>query len=108
VRSTRLLNAVMAVIYIIIVVAQFLRSPHSADSAEEVGRITGCIMIIVLAIGLPSWLAQEFRKGNPKAWSVQIAFSALGLLNCPLGTLINGYILSQWFRPDVKVWFGRS
>jgi hypothetical protein len=67
------------------------------------------------------WLNLNLKKGTPGAWTVQIAVSALIILNSLVnavtggsvvgglaGLAIHGYILSQWFSPETKAWFGRS
>lgn len=64
--------------------------------------------IYALFFGGAIWLNRALKKGAPAAWIVQIIFSALGLLGFPLGTIIHGYILSQWFKPETKAWFGQS
>ena len=53
------------------------------------------------------WLNRALKRGDANAWNVQIVVSALGLLAFPVGTLIHAYVLSQWFKPETKRWFGR-
>ena len=59
---------------------------------------------VFLAINI--WLNGALKKGVQAAWTVQLIMSILGLLAFPLGTLIYGYIPSQWFKPENKAWFG--
>jgi hypothetical protein len=54
------------------------------------------------------WLNINLKRGTRAAWTGQIVLSAFGLLGFPVGTLIHRYVLSQWFKPDVKAWFGQS
>lgn len=53
------------------------------------------------------WINRGIKKGARSVWAVQMILSVVGLLGFPIGTLIHGWILSQWFKPDVKAWFGR-
>ena len=57
---------------------------------------------------LSIWLNRAFKKGVRAAWTVQFVGSILGLCGFPIGTMIHGYILSQWSKPEVKAWFGMS
>ena len=59
-------------------------------------------------LGVNIWLNRALKAGKPAAHTVQTVLSCLGLLAFPLGTAIHIYILTQWFRPEVKAWFGRS
>lgn len=70
-------------------------------------KIAGVLFLVAL-MALVLWLNNALRKGVPVAWTVQIILSIIGLASFPLGTLIHGYILSQWFTPENKAWFGRS
>ena len=63
------------------------------------------VMVFVFAFFF--WLRKAIRQGAKGAWVSQIVLSGLGLLAFPLGTLVHGYILSQWFKPEVKAWFGQ-
>ena len=87
----------------------------------------GIIAVLLLAFfvalfAADIWLNQNFKKGAPAAWVLQIVLSSLSVLSLPIslltrggnpigsivGFLIHGYILSQWFKPETKAWFGRS
>lgn len=48
------------------------------------------------------------KNGAKPAWIIQIIISCLGLTGFPVGTLIHAYILSHWFKPETKAWFGKS
>lgn len=68
------------------------------------------------------WLNRNVKKRTPAAWVVQIVFSGIVIASQAwgmgqngangiagiIGILIHVYILSQWFKPEVKAWFGRS
>ena len=52
------------------------------------------------------WLLVGLKRGTKAAYYVQMILSIVGLIGFPIGTLINGYILATWFRPETKAWFG--
>lgn len=54
------------------------------------------------------WQRKALRRGGKGAWQLQVVLSVLGLLWFPIGTIIHGYILSQWSKPEVKAWFGQG
>ena len=66
------------------------------------------LVIFGVLLGINIWLNRALKRGASAAWVVQIIISVLGLLSFPVGTLIHGYLLSQWFKPETKAWFGRS
>jgi len=68
----------------------------------------GLALLYAVFLAISIWLNRALKKGVQAAWTVQIIVSVLGLLGFPLGTLIHGYILSQWFKPETKAWFGMS
>jgi hypothetical protein len=72
--------------------------------AEKAGGLIFCILFFAGML----WQRTGLRRGTGAAWTVQIVLSALGLLAFPLGTLVHGYILSKWFKPEVKAWFGQQ
>src|ERR1043165_8488816 len=67
-------------------------------------RLGGVIFYAVL-LALYVWLNRALKNGVPAAWTAQMILSILGLIAFPLGTLIHGYILSQWFKPENRAWF---
>lgn len=77
---------------------------------EKTDAIEKGIFVFVLALVwiFAIWLNRALKKGTPAGWTGQIIFSILGLLSFPIGTAIHGYILSQWFKPETKAWFGKS
>jgi hypothetical protein len=92
-------------LYIGLFVLAFIAGLMSKDSASE--KIGGLVIIsLILAVFI--WLNRALRLGTSAAWTVQLVASVVGLLAFPLGTLIHGYILSQWFKPETKAWFGRN
>ncbi len=54
------------------------------------------------------WLFVGLKRRNPAAWRVQIAPAVLGLLAFPLGTILHASILTRWFKPGTRAWFGRT
>jgi len=80
------------------------------------------LMAFFLALFIADvWLNRSFKKGVPAAWIVQIVLSGISVLSLPINLLsrggnpiggmigfaIHAYILSQWFKPETKAWFGR-
>ena len=80
----------------------------TSRSQESTSTKLGMFTFYVLLFAFLWWLNRAIKSGKPVAWTVQIILSILGLLAFPLGTLIHGYILSQWFKPETKAWFGHS
>ena len=68
----------------------------------------GLFVLYAALFGFQLWINRGIKKGTPAIWTVQMILSILGLVGFPIGTLIHGYILSQWFKPETKAWFGRS
>jgi hypothetical protein len=83
---------------ILLVLAGFF-SPELLD-----GRVGFIVMGFVL-FGISLWMRKAIRQGVPAAWTVQIILSALGVFSFPIGTLIHGYVLFHWFKPETKAWF---
>lgn len=52
------------------------------------------------------WLLSGLKRGVKAAYYVQLVIAIIGLLSLPIGTLVNGYILFKWFRPETRAWFG--
>jgi tetratricopeptide (TPR) repeat protein len=59
-------------------------------------------------LGLSIWLLVAIPRGTRAAYYVQMVLSGLGLLGFPIGTLLHGYILYYWVKPETKEWFGVS
>lgn len=81
-----------------------ITAPQQDEKVMAVAYLAAC----AIGLALQVWIISALRKGTPGFWVVQIILSVMGLLSFPLGTVINGYILSQWFNPEVKAWFGRA
>lgn len=91
-----------------------------------VGRTggAGVLMLLFLAALFAAnvWLNRNLKKGVAAAWVVQTVLSGFIVLSSALtllsrggnpvggliGAAIHAYILSQWFKPETKAWFGRS
>ena len=78
----------------------------SPDFRKELGL--NVIIEIVYSFFFPLyvWLLIALKRGVRAAYYVQMIVAIIGLIGFPLGTLINGYILYKWFRPETKAWFG--
>ena len=83
----------------------FVGVVYSSQAHSALERVI-LILICGAMFALNAWLIWALRKGISAAWSVQLVVSGLGLLNCGIGTILHGYVLSQWFKPEVKAWFG--
>ncbi|HEX8833254.1 MAG TPA: hypothetical protein VF719_03600 [Abditibacteriaceae bacterium] len=90
------------IIFGMILIASLFTNDRSIS--DKVGGTVVCGIILAISI----WLNQALKKGVRAAWTVQIIASAFGVLGFPVGTLIHGYILSQWFKPETKAWFGMN
>jgi hypothetical protein len=102
----------LGIVVLPIVMGLALFGGGDARTAERIGAAGGPQGMVVAIIygalwAYTIWLNRSLKKGAPAAWAGQIALSALGLLGFPVGTIIHGYILSQWFKPEVKAWFGQ-
>jgi hypothetical protein len=73
---------------------------------DRIGGLVGGILIGAILFAVSFWQRKAIRRGDRNAWTVQIILSALGLTSFPIGTLIHGYVLMNWFKPEVKAWFG--
>lgn len=78
------------------------RSDPVGDGIVKI--ITSAIYVFFIVFNI--WLNGALKKVTSAAWTLQIINSALGLCGFPIGTLIHAYVLSQWFKPEVKAWFG--
>jgi hypothetical protein len=87
----------------LVILAVMLNS-DSGNLAERIGQAVLYFLLWAVAI----WQNGALKRAAPSAWITQIILSVLGLLGFPLGTIINGYILSQWFQPETKAWFGHK
>ncbi len=78
-----------------------------ASSGLHAG-IAGSFILLVYALFFPFyiWLLIGLKRGTKAAYYVQMIVAFIGLIGFPIGTLINGYILYKWFRPETKAWFG--
>ncbi len=70
-------------------------------SAEAAGMAVGFLLLTALYY----WIGREIRRLNRTGRNVGGVFSALGLLQFPVGTFINSYILYLLFSAKGKVVF---
>jgi hypothetical protein len=70
--------------------------------------IAGIAMFAIYSLFFPLyvWLLIGLKRGTAAAYWVQLVIAVIGLIGFPIGTLINGYILYLWFKPETKAWFG--
>ena len=80
----------------------------SAVMDEEMGLRIVAFLASAGFFAVMIWLNRGLKKGTQAAWILQIIFSTLWLLAFPLWTIVNGYVLSNWFKPETKAWFGQN
>lgn len=78
------------------------------DSTGSIEASARPLLLSILCVGMGGWLSFGHRQGQSVAWTGQVVLSAIGLTGFPIGTLIHGYLLSKWFAPEVKAWYGRD
>jgi hypothetical protein len=78
------------------------------DARSGAAEKIGLVVFFCVLWAFEFWHNRNLKAGKGVAWTTQIVLSCLGLLGFPLGTAIHAYLLSQWFKPDVKAWFSRS
>jgi hypothetical protein len=104
VKSIRWLYWLFIFIWVMAAVEIVLQGRQWEDPA---GRWVLALLPLGL-LGLSVWMLAAVPRGKRPAYYVQMVLSALGLLGFPLGTLLHGYILYYWVRPETKEWFGVS
>jgi len=105
------LASLVKIIFLLIVLIRLFYSVMLAPTAlrHPVFALSVAILCFFIYITvLFDRLQTMFKKGDPTAWNAQIVLCVLGVLVFPIGTLAYGYILSQWFSPETKEWFGRK
>ena len=79
---------------------------ESANYALEIKLVGAFLYLLGWIISI--WHNRALKRGQPLAWNAQIVSSTFGLCGFPLGTFISIYVLSQWFKPETKAWFGQN
>lgn len=100
-RTLAWLGAVFSGIIVIIMLVLFVK-----QGAQGILGSSAFLLIYVVFFPLYVWLLLGLKRGTKGAYYVQMIVSIIGLIGFPVGTLINGYILYKWFRPETKAWFG--
>ena len=122
----------MSLLSLVLVGLTFLKQRVAVQSGQAVGRpnaeggpnVEGIVFLVFLVtfLAVNSWLNRGLLSGKAAAWVTQLVLStlafALSLLNItsprfnPILPIIiiaiHGFILSQWFKPETKAWFGKS
>lgn len=108
VKDARLLNILGAILFLLITafLVPSLFQASRSNAPEGFGVAAGMVMLYGGIGAICVYQAIAIRKGIPGAWRQQAVLSILGLINFPLGTLLNGLLLAKWFKPEVKAWFG--
>ncbi|MCA1595463.1 MAG: hypothetical protein LC772_03435, partial [Chloroflexi bacterium] len=68
----------------------------------------GSVMVVYYAIALAILIAAYILAGKRTSagYYTVLVLSFLGLLALPLGTIVSIYILTKWFKPELKAWYG--
>jgi len=103
VRDVRLL-CVLAMLLTGIGIAMFMSGYYEnpRKNADMISLIAVYSMVFALQMAMFRGLGHRKKL----AWQAQILISGFGVLGFPIGTLIHGFVLSKWFKPEVKDWFG--
>ena len=99
VKSVRLLTMLAIALLPLVAVGTFLMDGDAVEKA-----ITAVIFGVFWLIAI--YMLFALKAGTRAAWTVQLVLSILGLLSFPIGTIIHGYILFHWIKPETKAWFG--
>ncbi len=104
VRSARLLTVLGTAVAILTIMFGFVIAAdrNSAQTAPAI------IAVASLVLGVNVWLNIALTKGKRAAWTGQTVVSILTILisyRAVLLLLAHAYLLSQWFKPEVKEWF---
>ncbi len=105
---------------IVIVPLAILGMSDLGSQVDAIAVLTALIFVFLICTYV--WLNRNFKKGTSAAWIVQLFVSGSIILNSLIGYASSGsisfvgtiafaihtYILSQWFKPETKAWFGRS
>ena len=75
---------------------------RARETAQAFLLTLGCFGFAALYI----WLLVGLKRRYLAAWRVQAALAVLALLAFPLGTILHALILTRWFKPETKAWFG--
>ena len=96
------------VTWLALIILPFVMVAGFSDEDSNTGEKIGGLIFVALIFAMFVWLNRALKNGKPAAWTAQIVVSVFGLLGFPLGTAVHAYILSQWFKPETKAWFGKS
>lgn len=95
----------LAVISIALLAAMLIGAALTTNDLKFYDRSI-VLGFFVLPLSINIWLAISLRNGGKTAWVLQVIVSFTGLITFPIGTILHAYILSRWFRPETKSWFG--
>ena len=99
---------------IIAIAAGLLIATISSMIGIEFGAIGGIISVIVIALGVASFvMAWGLLQGKSWAWTATLILTITSLIFDLVGAnlvglIIDGVILYYLFRPNVKAFFGKS
>lgn len=70
----------------------------------------GIAVMIVYGFSLVVLIAAYILAGRrtTAGYYIVLVLSIIGILAFPIGTIISVYILTKWFNPDLKAWYGVS
>ena len=100
-RALAWLGAFFSGLLLLVAIVMLATNGFPRDSDGAVG-----FLFFALFFPFYVWLLSGLKRGVKAAYYVQMVISIIGVLGFPIGTLINGYILFKWFKPETKAWFG--
>jgi hypothetical protein len=75
------------------------------SSLKDASESVMLLLLGAASLAFHIWTMGALKNRNALIWQIQRVLSVLGLLSIPIGTIIHGYILYHWYKPEVKDWF---
>ena len=108
VRVARLLNFI-AVFLALLAALFWVMCIFAVKRGQPAGEIAMVAFggLVVMAFGLfLGWVGKSLGEANSLAWRLQMGLSVMGVGGFPVGTIVGVYVLVNWFKPEIKAWFG--
>ncbi|MDQ2730266.1 MAG: hypothetical protein M3Y56_01290 [Armatimonadota bacterium] len=103
VRGARAWFMVQAVLSALMIVP-FAVISATPDSFNNPAPMVFALIITLIASVTTIRLIDRRAKS---AWTWSLALAAFSLTSFPIGMAVGAYILSSWFKPETKAWFGK-
>jgi hypothetical protein len=97
---------ILCILVMIISGIWILAGGFALASPDRQGKEVLMLPVGIGIFGVALWHFFQLNNRNSLAWGLQQVFSGLGLFAFPLGTIINVLILTKWYKPEVRAWFG--